>query len=84
MLVRDLVGLTREQIAEIGNIEGYPVQEVCKYSSSYGVRLGTGDIILAKGHDTLGGLRRARQARSADVIQSYGRYGSSIGVPYRG
>lgn len=84
MQIRDLVGKTREQIAKVGDVDGYPVQEVVKFSSGYYVRMGRGDMLQVKGHYTLKDVHLPREARSSDVIQSYGEFGSSIGVPFRG
>lgn len=76
MLIRELVGLSRSEID--GDVEGYPVQSVVAEKGGYQVWLGTGEVILARGHDRLSDLRRAKVAHSSDRIQRYGNFGTSI------
>lgn len=75
MLIRDLKGLSAEELSAFGcSVDGRPCRSV-HYdgpgSNSYTLYFGSGDILSAKGHTRFQTLKFPRQARSDDRLPPF-------------
>lgn len=72
--IRNLVGINTDGLT----VDGIPVRGVSKEAHGYAVKLGTGEIIPAKGHQKIEDLRRSKPVSSHARIRQYGEFGSTI------
>ena len=80
MNVRDLYNLPQSELQNTV-IDGRKVMRVVRNQGGdqpYEVWLGSGDCILAKGHDRVENLKIWKQVSSSYRIRQYGEFGSTI------